>query len=49
MLSVLGMNSEVWNVDPTWGNTYPEATDSLTYWNGVMTAREVGVPEASIA
>lgn len=49
MLTVLGMNAEVWNVDPAWGNTFPEATDSLTYWNSVVIAREVGVPEGSIA
>ena len=49
MLSVLDMNNEVFNVDPVWGNTFPEVTDAYTYWNSIMIARELGIPEGSIA
>ena len=49
MLAVLGMNGEVFNVDPEWGNTFPEVTDAQTYWNSIMIGRQVGVPEGSLA
>ena len=49
MLSVLGMNAEVWNIDPDWANTFPEAVNDRLYWNSVVTAQEVGVPQDAIA
>ena len=49
MLTVLEMNAEVWNVDPTWGNTYPEAADSAIYWNTNLTAQKVGVDPGALA
>src|SRR4029078_11197350 len=49
MLSVLGMNATVWDVDPWWASASPEATDSRTYWNTSMIAQTVGVDPAAIA
>lgn len=49
MLSVLGMSAEVYNVDPAWADSYPEVTSAQCYWNSVVTAQEVGVPNEAIA
>jgi hypothetical protein len=49
MLTVLGMDPTIWNVDPLWGDTFPEALDARLYWNSVVTAQEVGVPQDHIA
>lgn len=49
MLSALKMDATVWNVDPVWADSYPEVTDGPVYWNTVVTAQQVGVPEHKIA
>lgn len=49
MLAVLGMDATVWNVDPTWADSFPEILTDRLYWNSVVTAQEVGVPQDAIA
>jgi len=50
MLGVMGMDQTIWDVDPWWGSTYPEATDSQTYWNTSVIAQHTpGLPPDHIA
>jgi hypothetical protein len=48
MLGVLGMNNEVWDVDPWWASTFPEVTDFQTHWNTVLIAEQVGCDPATV-
>jgi len=50
MLTVLEMDSTIWDVDPWWASTYPEVTDSQVYWNTSIIAQHTpGVPPEHIA
>jgi hypothetical protein len=49
MLATLGMNNKVFDVDPNWGNTYPEAQDSKIHWNVRQVAEAVDVPAEVLA
>jgi hypothetical protein len=50
VLGCLGMNTEVWDVDPWWGSSFPEVTSFETHWNTSLIAQNTaGIDKGAIA